>query len=66
MDMAEDYRVTDAEHVDAKGRPAVKLMSERELLEEIVTTLRVGVDAMDGMVANGVFANPMIKQMLGL
>lgn len=50
--------------VDHKGRFVPSHMTDRELLEEIVTTLRTTQDAMEGIVASA-SKNPMFK-MLGI
>jgi hypothetical protein len=52
-----DVRVT-----DDKGRPSVKSMTDRELLEEGVATMRATQDLVEGFM--GDFAkNPMLKTM---
>lgn len=54
-----------AERQDAKGRTHVALLTERELMEEIATTLRNITDGIEQM-SEAAHKNPMMKGLLGL
>lgn len=49
---------------DEKGRPDVKDMDDRELLEEIVLSQRATRDLVEGFIAS-MSKNPMLKMMAG-
>lgn len=58
------FDASNPNHLDSKQRIRPEYLCERELLEEIVTTLRTTQDAMEGIVASA-SKNPMFK-MLGI
>jgi len=58
-------RVPVTERVDQQGRRHVALMTERELLEETVTTLRQFADGL-AQFNEHAHSNPMMKNLLGL
>lgn len=51
--------------VDDKGRPFVELMSDRQLLEEMVTTTRVTRDLVDAFIKD-MAKNPMLGMLGGM
>jgi hypothetical protein len=46
-------------NVDAKGRPLIPTMTDRELAEEVASNLRAFSDALENLAQN-----PMLKAML--
>ena len=65
---AQDYNGhvgTELPPADDKGRPNVKAMSDRELTEETVITLRQFADGL-AILNEHAQSNPMMKGLLGL